>query len=529
MLDVIFITGELFFDHPLCGTAVLKRLLEKYGYKVGVIESPRNESDIKKLGAPKLFFGVSAGSIDSMVRNYTPLKKKRELDNNLDYDEFVPDRATIVYSNWIRKLFKKSTIVLGGTEASLRRFTHYDYWENRLRKPVLFDSRADILVYGSAEKQIIEIADRISKDKSLDGINGTCIIKKELDISESIVQIPSFHEVSESKEKFCDMQNKLSNHRNLAQGIDTRFVVQYRSPDYTPKDLDEYYSFDFTRKLPKKMSGFEFSILTHRGCIGGCNFCAVKLTQGDRIVSRTEESIINEIKKISRMKHFKGNIDDLGGASANMYGIDCNQCGGNCIDCKKLDRSNERLIKLLRKARKVPGIKKIIVRSGIRYDIASSEYIKEMAQHHILDTLRIAPEHVNNKVLRLMNKNKGDLKGFIKEFKKTDRKLSFYYMTAHPGSSMKEAKELAEAVKNLKNAETVQVFTPTPMTVSTCMYYTGMDPKTKKKVYVPYSYREKKEQKRSLSQESVLGQKENNRKGYHKRIIKKENCQKTTK
>ncbi|MCF7861420.1 YgiQ family radical SAM protein [Candidatus Woesearchaeota archaeon] len=519
MYDIIFVTGELYFDHPLCGTAVLKRLLEKKGYKVGVIESPKTEVDIKKLGAPRLFFGISAGSIDSMVRNYTPLKKKRELDKNLNYDEFVPDRATIVYSNWIRKNFKDSTIVLGGTEASLRRFTHYDYWENRLRRPILFDSRAHILVYGSAEKQVIEIADKLKNHKSIDRIDGTCITHKEVPEDLVAVELPSFKEVSDSKEKFCDMQNKLSNHRNLIQKIDNRYLIQYRAPGYTPEDLDEYYSLDFSRKLPKKMSGFEFSILTHRGCIGGCNFCAVKLMQGDRIVSRSEESILTEIKKITKMKHFKGNIDDLGGASANMYGIDCNNCGGNCIDCDKLDRSNKRLIALLRKSRKIPGVKKIIVRSGVRYDIASPEYIKEMAQHHILDTLRIAPEHVNKDVLRLMNKNKGDLRGFIKEFKKTGRKLSFYYMTAHPGSSMKEARELAEAISKLKNAETVQVFTPTPMTVSTCMYYTGMDPKTKKKVYVPYSYREKKEQKRLLNKDES-GLKEINRKGYQKRTVK---------
>jgi len=494
--DIVFVTGEVFFDHPLCGVAILKRILEKNGYKVGVIDMPMKSDDIKKLGKPKLFFGVSSGSIDSMVRNYTPLKKKREEDKNLDYDEKIPDRAVIVYSNWIRHCFKDSIIVLGGTEASLRRFTHYDYWENRLRKPILIDTRADIVAYGNAEKQIIEIANRLKNRLSLDKIEGTCVIVKEPDKNSK--ELPSYDEVVNDKEKFCDMQNLLSNNEDLIQKIDNRYVIQYKIPKYTPKDLDEYYELDFTRKLPKKLEGFEFSIVTHRGCIGKCNFCSVNMLQGDRIISRSEESILREIRKITKLKHFKGNIDDFGGASANMYGMDCDKCNRNCIDCKFLDRSNKRLIKLLRKAREIKGVKKIIIRSGIRYDLASQEYIKEISKYHIFDTLRIAPEHVNKNILRLMNKDKGNLSKFIEEFKKTGRKLSFYFMTGHPGSSMKEAKELADYIKKLKNADNVQIFTPTPMTVSTCMYYTGLDPKTKKKIYVPYTYNEKKEQKRVI-------------------------------
>lgn len=494
--DIIFVVGEIFFDHPLCGVAILKRLLEKNGYTIGVIEMPQKEEDVKKLGKPKLFFGVSSGSIDSMVRNYTPLKKLRELDEHLDYGEHVPDRAVIVYSNWIRKAFKDSLLVLGGTEASLRRFVHYDYWDNALRKPILFDSRADILAFGSAEKQILEIADRIKNKKGLQGIEGTCIISKE--ISKDFVELPSFEEVSNSKEKFCDMQNLLTNRKNIAQKIDNRYVLQFKSPKYTSKDLDEYYELPFTRTAPKQLRGFEFSVVTHRGCIGECNFCALKLAQGNRIVSRTEESILRELEKITKLPHFKGNIDDFGGPSANMYGMDCDLCDGVCLDCKKLDRSNKRLIGLLRKARSIKDVKNVFVRSGIRYDLASPEYLKEMADYHIFDTLRIAPEDFNRNVLKLMNKERGDLQKFIKDFKNTGTKkeLSFYFMVAHPGSGMKEAKELADALKNLKNAETIQLFTPTPMTVSTCMYYTGLNPKTKEKVYVAYTYLEKKEQKR---------------------------------
>jgi len=497
--DIIFVIGEKFFDHPLCGTAILKRLLEKNGYAVGVIEMPQKDEDIKKLGKPRLFFGISSGSMDSMVRNYTPLKKPREDDRNIDYSESVPDRAVIVYSNWVRMHFRDSLFVLGGTEASLRRFVHYDYWDNKLRRPILFDSRGEILAYGSAEKQALEIAERMKNGKPLDGIPGTCVIGRE--VPSGFAELPSYAEVLKSKERFCDMQNMLSNDKNLAQKIDNRYVLQYRSPEYTPDDLDGYYGLPFTRKVPKSLRGFEFSVVTHRGCIGGCNFCSIRLMQGDKIVSRSEDSILMEIEAITRLPYFKGNIDDLGGPSANMYGMDCGKCDmHSCIDCSQLDRSNGRLIELLRKARSVQWVKHVYVRSGIRYDLTSPGYIKEMAHNHIYDTLRISPEHVNRNVLRLMNKERGDLRNFMDEFRKTgtNKELSFYFMTAHPGSGMKEATELANAMKGLKNAQSVQVFTPTPMTVSTCMYYTGMDPKSKRKIYIPYTYSEKKEQKRLI-------------------------------
>jgi uncharacterized radical SAM protein YgiQ len=496
--DIIIIVGEEFFDHPLCGTAILKRLLEKNGYSVGIIEMPQRDEDITRLGKPRLFFGVSSGCIDSMVRNYTPLKRLRELDKHSANVGKVPDRAVTVYSNWIKKHYKDTKIVIGGTEASLRRFVHYDYWDNKLRKPILFDSRADIMAYGNAEKQIVEIAKRIQEGKSLAGIEGTSIISRE--IPKDFKEMPSFEDVSNSKERFCDMQNMLNNHDNLTQKIDNRYMLQYKSPEYTPEDLDEYYELEFTRQVPKYMRGFEFSVVTHRGCIGKCSFCSLTLLQGDKIISRSEESIMREIKKITKLPHFTGNIDDLGGPTANMYGMDCRKCTGNCIDCKNLDRTNKRLIKLLRNIRQIEGIKNVYIRSGVRYDLATPEYVKEIACHHVYEMLRIAPEHVNPEVLKLMNKDIKGLNEFVTEFNKNagNKKISFYFMTAHPGSGMKEAKELAESLKKLENAEDVQIFIPTPMTLSTCMYYTGMDPKTKKKIYVPYTYNEKKEQKRLI-------------------------------
>jgi len=495
--DVIFILGERYLDHPLCGIALLKRFLEKNKFSVGIIELPKTDKDITKLGKPNLFFGVSSGAIDSMLRNYTALKKDRSLDKNLKYKKEVPDRAVIVYSNWIRQHFKDSKIVIGGIEASFRRFTHYDYWQDSLRRSILFDSRADILAYGYGEKQILEIAQRLKEKKDLLGILGTCIRTREL--PSDFVELPSHEEVSKSKEKFCDMQNILDNTKNLSQKTGNFYVLQYKFPEYTPKDLDEYYEMPFSRKITVDyMKGFEFSVVTHRGCIGNCNFCSLKLMSNGKIVSRSKESIIREITAITKLPSFKGNIDDLGGPSANMYGMDCNKCKNSCIDCKSLNKTNSKYIELLREVKKIPKVKNVFIRSGIRYDLASDELLKEL-KPHISGTLKIAPEHVSSSVLELMNKNKGDLDEFIKRFKKLNLgQLAFYFMVAHPGSTMTDARKLAEKIKEYGNTKSVQVFTPTPMTISTCMYYTGLNPKTKKPIYVARSYKEKKDQRRIL-------------------------------
>jgi len=464
--DIILVVGETYFDHPLSGAAIIRRLLEKNGYEVGIIELPRTKEDIARLGKPKLFFAVSSGSIDSMVRNYTPLKKRRDEDEHLEYTESVPDRAVIVFSNWIRQIFKDSIIVLGGIEASLRRFSHYDYWDNKLRKPILFDSRANILVYGSAEKQVLEIAKRIKNNQPLKDIEGTCILDKE--IPENFETIPSWEEINESKEKFCDMQLAFTVEKNLAQKIDNRYILQYKYPKYTSNDIDEYYELPFTRNVPKELRGFEFSVVTHRGCIGDCNFCSLNLTQGNRIISRSEKSILNEIKDIARLPNFKGNIDDLGGPSANMYGMDCEKCDTkNCIGCDVLDKTQKRLLHLMKEAKKIIGIKNIYIKSGIRFDLCNEEYLKEVCEHHIFDTLRIAPEHTSDAVLKLMNKDKGDLDKFIADFKRLskNKKLAFYFMTAHPGSDMISAKSLSKKMIDLRNCETVQIFTPTTMTM----------------------------------------------------------------
>jgi uncharacterized radical SAM protein YgiQ len=521
--DIILVTGEPYADHPLSPVGVIARVLDARGYSVGIVESPdwKGKDDFLKLGRPRLFFGITSGSIDSMLVNYSPLKRDRARDRNVPYIARMPDRAVVVYANKIRELHRGVPVVLGGIEASLRRFAHYDYWDDAVRRSILLDTRADILVYGPGEIQVLKIAKRLDKGEALDGIPGTCVIRSEPPQGAEVV--PAFEDVSRDKDKFCEAQRLLSNRRFLAQGHANRFVVQYPAPQYKTSDLDWIYGLPFSRAIPDGYPELEmakFSVVTHRGCVGRCSFCSLALHQGDRIISRSEESILEEIRRLTKHADFMGFIDDLGGPTANMYGMDCESpCqDGDCLDCGLPDRSHKRLIGLMRKARRIPGVKKIFVRSGIRYDLAleSRDYIEELAKHHISGLLKIAPEHVSEKVLRLMGKSgsRRSLEEFRRVFDEINRKagrgrwaspqhLKYYFMVAHPGTSEKEAKELAAYLKDLekggeKPVEGVQIFTPTPMTRSTCMYHTGKDPITGESVYVPRPYAEKKAQRRML-------------------------------
>lgn len=525
--DILLLTAEYYDDHPLSPAGVIARVLDAKGFKVGIIEKPKSKEDFLRLGAPKLCFCVTSGSIDSMLNNYTPLKKKRGEDEHSSVNE-MPDRAVIFYCNRIREYFKEhyrnrnnlnahgasdgsgsAKIVIGGIEASLRRFAHYDYWDNWVRRSILLDSRADILVYGSGEKQIIEIAERLASEKGNDlkGIKGTCILSRELDAGFDL--LPSFKEVLDDKKKFCGMQVMFSNSRRLAQAYDNNFVLQYEYPDYTTEDLDWIYSLPFTRKLhPESLLKMaRFSVVTHRGCVGECNFCSISLHQGDKIISRSEENILEEIKRLAKHPDFRGQIDDLGGPSANMYGMDCGNrkgCKKQCLKCGALDKSHSRLLSLMRKARSIPGVKNVFVRSGIRYDLAleSKEYIRELSEHHISGCLKIAPEHFSQGVLKLMNKDNSRFNEFLALFSDINRKrqqsLRYYIMIGHPGDDEKEVMLLKERMRHLENVEQFQLFTPTPMTVSTCMYHTGMNPFTLEKVKIIYDYNTKKKMKRIL-------------------------------
>ena len=511
--DVILVSGEPYADHPLSGVGVIARVLDDAGLRVGVIEHPdwTGEADFRRLGAPRLYFGLTSGSIDSMLVNYTPLKRARAKDEHAPYASAMPDRAVLVYANRIRALFPGVPIVLGGIEASLRRFAHYDYWDDKVRRGLLLDARADILVYGPGEPQAVEIARRLDRGEALEGTRGTCVVAREL--PPEFAEIPSYEEVAADAGAFLRAQAAFSNRKSLAQRHAGRWVLQYPMPDVTPADLDRIYGLPFTRTIP---AGFpelrmaQFSVVTHRGCVGRCSFCSLALHQGDRIVSRSEASILDEVRRLTTHSDFKGYIDDLGGPSANMYGMDCParaRCERDCLGCARLARGHERLIRLMRKARAVPGVKKVFVRSGVRYDLAleSEEYVRELSEHHISGLLKIAPEHVSPDVLRLMNKEGRPLEEFRRLFASINRgrrqHLKYYFMVAHPGSGEKEARELGREIRRLekdgeKPVEGVQIFTPTPMTASTCMYHTGLDPITGEPVPVPRSYAEKKEQKR---------------------------------
>jgi len=527
-LDVILVSGDYWADHPHSGVGVIARVLEAEGFRVGIIEKPdwRSTKDIIKFGLPKLFYGVSSGAIDSMLQNYTPLKKQRSEDPYSPFSSEIPDRAIIVYSQLIRRAQKELSqgrfvpIILGGVEASLRRFTHYDYWDNKVRRPILFDAKADLLVYGPGENQIREIALTLKNKQKLENIEGTCIIsKKNVESFEKIgisgkkfEVLPSFKDVTQDKKLFCKMQMQFSNQRNLVQQVDNRVLVQYKMHNYTSKELDALYELPFSYKIPEKFKEFQmtkFSIITHRGCFGNCSFCSIALHQGTKIISRSIESITSEIKRMSKFSDFKGYISDIGGPSANMYGMDCPSaytCEKNCIDCPILNRSHEKALELLQESRKIDGIKKTFVRSGIRYDIALDydEYLKELSEHHISGNLKIAPEHFSPEICALMNKPNNRFDEFKEKFdqinKPLKQHLKYYFITAHPGNKMEDVYNLREKLEELgfQNTESIQIFTPTPMSISTCMYYTGLNPYTLEPIYVPYTYNEKKKQKNLL-------------------------------
>jgi uncharacterized radical SAM protein YgiQ len=506
--DIIIITAEYYDDHPLSPVGIIARVLDAKGFSVGIIEKPQTKDQFTYLGTPKLCFCVTAGSMDSMLHNYTPMKRKRINDAYSKISK-MPNRAIIVYCNGIKQHFKSTPIVIGGIEASLRRFAHYDYWDNGVRRSIVFDSRADILVYGNGEKQILEIATRLQKGKDLKGIKGTCIITKDID--QTVKLLPSFKEITEDVKKFCLMQTGFSLYKDLAQEYDNNYLLQYRYPDYTTSDLDWIYSLVYTRKIHPQSSlkMAKFSVVTHRGCIGTCSFCSLSLHQGDKIISRSEEHILKEIQTLTKHPDFKGYIDDLGGPSANMYGMDCvkrNSCENDCLKCIHLDKSHDRLITLLKKARNIKGVKKIFVRSGIRYDLAchSKEYVKQIVDHHISGCLKIAPEHFSEKVTSLMNKDNSSFNEFVSIFNNLNKRkkqyLSYYFMIGHPGDNIEEVRLLKENMKKkgLNRVEQFQLFTPTPMTASTCMYWTGMNPVTFERVETICDYKTKKKLKRIL-------------------------------
>jgi len=546
-LDVILFTGDAYVDHPSFGIAVIARVLENMGLKVAVVPQPNWQDDLrdfKKLGRPRLFFGVSSGNMDSMINHYTANKRLRSDDAYTAGDKagFRPDYATTVYSTILKDLFPDVPVVLGGIEASLRRFTHYDYWCDSLKKPILVDSKADMLVYGMGEKVIADIAkalDNGASIASLQNIPQTAFISKQRDYAkiENVEEIllANYDKCLADKKTFAstfktieEESNKMHSKRLIEPVDDGFMVVNPPAELMTTDELDSVYRLPFTRlphpKYYKKgpISAYEmikFSVNIHRGCFGGCSFCTISAHQGKFITSRSTPSIIDELTKLSMMADFKGNISDLGGPSANMYKMQGKDLG-ICEKCKRpscawpaicpnLHTDHNPLSELYKRVRDLPFIKKASIGSGIRYDLfadsseASTRYKSELIKYHVSGRLKVAPEHTNDNVLRLMRKPSIILfKKFYDDFTRINnannlrQQLVPYFISSHPGCTIENMRQLATEMKSMNlQPEQVQDFTPTPMTLSSVMFYTSIDPYTMKQVFVDRKKEDKLAQK----------------------------------
>jgi len=544
--DIILVSGDAYLDTPFSGVALIGRVLTAAGFRTAIIAQPdvASKDDIRRLGEPRLFWGVTGGCVDSMVANFTATGKRRRQDDFTPGGEnnARPDRAVIAYSNLIRSAFKPcKPIVIGGIEASLRRVAHYDYWADAIRRPILFDAKADILVYGMGERAIVELATRFRHARDWHDVTGICYAapKQTLNLPNAVT-LPAFSTVAEKTDAgraaFLDMFRLFSANQNphtartLVQEVDTRCLVQNPpAPPLTQTELDAVYALPFTLDTHpvhasqgniRAWDTIRFSITTHRGCYGECNFCAITAHQGRYVTSRSEQSILDEAKRLMRHPKFNGVITDVGGPTANMYGFECarkrNQ--GACADkrclfpstCPSLKPDHSAQLTLLRKLRELPGVRHVFVASGIRPDLIAADtscgarYIEELARHHVSGQLKLAPEHASARVLRLMGKpGTKSLLAFKEQFEEANRKagkrqfLTYYLIVAHPGCTdedMRELKRFATQRLNL-TPEQVQVFTPTPSTWSTAMYYTATDPFTGEAIDVAKGLREKQAQK----------------------------------
>ena len=544
-LDMILITGDSYVDSPYIGVAVIGKVLVDAGYRVGIIAQPdiSSDKDICRLGEPELFWGVSAGCMDSMVANYTATLKRRKSDNLTAGGKNTkrPDRAVIAYTNLIRQYFKKTkSIVIGGIEASLRRISHYDYNSNAVRRSVLFDAKADILVYGMGEKAILEIAEHLKDSKPIHdirNIRGICYIAKEKPAGH--IELPSHAEVAKNKTAFKNMFLQFYKNadpmsaKGLCQLQDTRYLIQ-TPPQFplTTDELDHIHELGFEQDVHpahrkdgvvNALDTIRFSINTHRGCFGECHFCAITIHQGRIISNRSEASILKEAASFTKHAEFKGIIRDAGGPTANMYGMECEHIKkqGACPDksclfpapCRKLPISHKRQIRLLQQLRQLPGVKKIFIGSGIRHDLIlcdkkyGQKYLRELISHHISGQLKIAPEHTEDHVLALMGKPKANaFAKFVSLFDQTTKNLgnkqflTCYFIAAYPGCAMKDMQNLKQFIRKVLRftPEQIQVFTPTPSTMATLMYYTEKDTFTGKHIFVEKDSAKKEKQKKIL-------------------------------
>jgi uncharacterized radical SAM protein YgiQ len=537
--DVILISGDAYVDHPSFGTALIGRVLGDAGYTVGIIAQPdwKKDDDFQKLGRPRLFFGVSSGNVDSLVNNLTPNLRRRRSDVYSPAGVLRrPDRAVIVYTNKIHALYPGVPIILGGIEASLRRFAHYDYWSDSVRQSILADAPADLLIYGMGEKPLRDVALRLEKGERIEEIKDVAgtTAKEEIGSwrnaprSDCLV-IPGFKDVSGDKRRYAEA---FALHYGEQDPFCGRTVVQphpktviIQNPPARPlttEELDHIYELPFTRAAHPSyrepipaLEPVRFSITSHRGCFGSCSFCALTHHQGRIVQSRSLDSIVREAVRLTHMPGFKGIIQDVGGPTANMYGLICPRWKhGACpeklcsAECPTLDRDHSRQVELLRRLRKIPGVKRVFIGSGIRHDLVmadSSPYLEELCRYHVSGHLKIAPEHITRSVTECMHKpSKEVLLAFRERFNATtkavgkEQYLLPYFMSGHPGCTVGNMVELAEFLRdNHMYTEQVQDFTPTPMTISTAMYYTGLDPFTLAPVHVPRG-REKRIQRAML-------------------------------
>ena len=540
--DFVFVIGDAYVDHPSFGPAIISRLLERYGYKVCIIAQPdwKNDKSIDVFGKPRLGFLVCGGNMDSMVNHYSVSKKRRQKDAYSPGGEMGlrPDYATTVYCNLIRRTYKDVPIIIGGIEASLRRIAHYDYWSDKLKHSILVDSSADILSYGMGEHSMIEIAEALDSGINVSDITyvrGTCYRTKDISgVSEDAILLPDYDSLTRDRLEYARsfytqyINTDPYSAKTLVEGYGNRGYVVQNPPAYplTQMEMDDVYDLPYMNNyhpiyeskggIPA-ISEIKFSLTSNRGCFGGCSFCALTFHQGRIIQTRSHESLIREAEQMTHDPDFKGYIHDVGGPTANFrhkscakqdrYGVCTNK---QCLfpePCRNLKVDHKDYIELLRKLEAIPGVKKVFIRSGIRFDYvmadSSDEFLKELCEKHISGQLRVAPEHVSDNVLKMMGKPKNSVyESFIARYQKVNArtgKKQFvvpYLMSSHPGSTLKEAVELAEYVRDIGYMpEQVQDFYPTPSTISTCMYYTGVDPRTMQPVYVPHNPHEKAMQK----------------------------------
>ena len=539
--DFVFVSGDAYVDHPSFGPAILCRLLEKHGYKVGIIPQPdwHSPRDFMALGKPRLAFLVSAGNMDSLLNQFTAAKKKRRQDAYSPGGEagHRPLRATAVYCHKLREIYPEVPIVIGGIEASLRRFAHYDYWSDAVRPSMLAESGADLLVYGMGEKALLAIAADLQQGVEIGNIQdvpGTCYKVPGFDYIWDYLPLASFEEVAEDKKKFAEAykleyleQDALRGRKLAQQNGDICVVQNPPSPPLTEAEMDEIYDLPYCRTWHPRydkaggvpaIKEVQFSLVSQRGCFGGCNFCAIISHEGRVIQRRSQESILREAEILTKLPGFKGYIHDVGGPTANFRQPSCQKqlehgtCRGkDCLSpvpCKNLEADHGDYLELLRKLRAMPGVKKVFVRSGLRFDYImkakdGGEFLEELCKYHVSGQLKIAPEHITDRVTWVMGKsNKKVYVDFVRKFEAVNKKLGKkqylvpYFMSSHPGATLTDAVELAEFLHEMGyHPQQVQDFIPTPGTLSTCMYYTGIHPLTGEKIYTAKSYEEKQMQR----------------------------------